>query len=615
MTFRHKPTPRRGAGSATRSLSPFLSTHGASRLSACGRTAPRDATRPVFTGCRAGRRRTIGSPSRSRSRSASAAGRRGHDADARSRRGARARLLPDGGAPADRRAAAGRPRGEHRRRRRARRRPRSRPAVVLHLVVLRRLREGRARGGRRRGAPGREPSSPSPFDVVAALPDRLREAQATFALTGGLHATGLFTADGSSSASVRTSAATTRWTRCSAGRSARASCRSPSRSSASAVGSPSSSSRRPRRRLPGPRRRRCAVVARRRAGGRPRRHARGLRPRRPWHRVHRATADRRVTHLTGVLLVGGASERFGAPKALARFRGETLAERAQRLLAEACDEVLVVGKRADGLPFDVLDDGTSSRAPVHGVIAGLRGARHDVAVVLPVDVPLMTPGALRALGDAAAVPSARIPLPGAYPRALLPVLEAAGRGGRALAPRRQPGHARAARRPAARRRHARGAARARAARSRARRRRHGNAGRARPRGARGSRPCRDLHRAPRRRSRRRRPRRPVDYRDPIGSRGRSRRAREARGPIELAVCWIHTDGPEAPRIVADALAPGARLVQVFGTRVWPLADVPLHVAYRQVLLGSTAGRWLTHEEISAGAAASTRALVVTPTGR
>ena len=33
-------------------------------------------------------------------------------------------------------------------------------------------------------------------DVVAALPDRLREAQATFAVTGGLHATGLFTSAG-----------------------------------------------------------------------------------------------------------------------------------------------------------------------------------------------------------------------------------------------------------------------------------------------------------------------------------------------------------------------------------------------------------------------------------
>ena len=127
--------------------------------------------------------------------------------------------------------------------------------------------------------------------------------------------------------------------------------------------------------------------------------------------------------LTGVLLVGGGSERFGSPKALARFRGETLADRGRRILAEACDEVLVVGKTADGLPFAVLDDGTASRAPIHGVIAGLRAARHDVVVALPVDVPLVTAHVLRALGEAGAVPSERIPLPGAYPRSLLPALE------------------------------------------------------------------------------------------------------------------------------------------------------------------------------------------------
>ena len=140
-------------------------------------------------------------------------------------------------------------------------------------------------------------------------------------------------------------------------------------------------------------------------------------------------ADPQVTdccsRLTGLLLVGGASERFGSPKALARFRGETLAERGYRLLAEACDEVLVVGKTRElrGLPFPVIDDGTEERAPIHGLVAGLRHAAHETVVALPVDVPLITPEALRALGDAGAVPSPRVPLPGAYPRSLLPVLE------------------------------------------------------------------------------------------------------------------------------------------------------------------------------------------------
>lgn len=128
--------------------------------------------------------------------------------------------------------------------------------------------------------------------------------------------------------------------------------------------------------------------------------------------------------LTGVLLVGGASRRFGSPKALARIGGETLAERAWRLLGEACEERIAVGKVSDGLelPFPLLDDGTEVRAPIAGVVAGLRAARYEVCVFLPVDSPLITPSSLRRLGAAVGV-AATGPLPGAYARSALPVLE------------------------------------------------------------------------------------------------------------------------------------------------------------------------------------------------
>lgn len=127
---------------------------------------------------------------------------------------------------------------------------------------------------------------------------------------------------------------------------------------------------------------------------------------------------------TGLLLVGGASERFGSPKALAAFRGERLAERARRTLGEVCDEVFAVGKAADalGLPFPVVDDGSSERAPVFGVIAGLRAAAHELCVVLPVDCPLATPDLLRELLEGEAVPQTG-PLPGVYSRTMLPELE------------------------------------------------------------------------------------------------------------------------------------------------------------------------------------------------
>jgi molybdopterin-guanine dinucleotide biosynthesis protein A len=128
--------------------------------------------------------------------------------------------------------------------------------------------------------------------------------------------------------------------------------------------------------------------------------------------------------LTGALLVGGASRRFGSPKALVEIGGETLVERGRRVLAAACDEVLVVGKRGE-LPFEVLDDGTDTRAPIAGVVAALRAAAHDVCVVVPVDCPWITPDAIRSLGEAcrdAAVPQTG-PLPGAWAKSALPLLE------------------------------------------------------------------------------------------------------------------------------------------------------------------------------------------------
>ncbi len=131
--------------------------------------------------------------------------------------------------------------------------------------------------------------------------------------------------------------------------------------------------------------------------------------------------------LTGLLLVGGASRRFGSPKALAELAGETLAARAWRLLGEACDERIAVGKQADGLdlPFPLLDDGFVVRAPIAGVVAGLRAAAHDVCVAVPVDMPLLRAEALRGLAAAcrdAAVPPTG-PLPGAFRKSALSVLE------------------------------------------------------------------------------------------------------------------------------------------------------------------------------------------------
>ena len=311
--------------------------------------------------------------------------------------------LSEGLAPG-RRAPARRPRREHGRGRRARLRPRRLRAQLLHLVVVRRLRQGRARGGRRRGAACRERprvpargrrGAPRPAARGAAGVRRDRRAARDRALRRARRAR---------SASARTSAATTRWTRSSgwAFREGLAAARRP-RSSASAAGSRSSSCRRRR----SPAARSSSRSARRRASpsSSPPTAASRSAASCASGRMNVYTEPWRIERLTGVLLVGGASDRFGSPKALARFAARRSPSAAWRVLGEVCDELIAVGKAADGLelPFPVIDDGVEERAPVFGVLAGLRAAANDVCVVLPVDCPLVTPGALQSLGESIAV--------------------------------------------------------------------------------------------------------------------------------------------------------------------------------------------------------------------
>ena len=141
--------------------------------------------------------------------------------------------------------------------------------------------------------------------------------------------------------------------------------------------------------------------------------------------TRRSRAAESQASITGILLVGGASRRFGSPKALASLGTTTLAERGWGSL-RWCDERIAVGKPdTPSLPFDVHDDGIEMRAPIVGVVAGLRLARNEVCIFLPVDAPLVGEDELRALvadcRDAAVPPTG--PLPGAYRRCALPVLE------------------------------------------------------------------------------------------------------------------------------------------------------------------------------------------------
>ena len=104
----------------------------------------------------------------------------------------------------------------------------------------------------------------------------------------------------------------------------------------------------------------------------------------------------------GVLLAGGRGTRLGAgiPKALVVCGGRTLLARALSTLAASCDHVVVVAPRELQLPLtraERVDDPPEARGPLPAMIAGLASRPFDEALVLAVDLPLVTPAALAGL--------------------------------------------------------------------------------------------------------------------------------------------------------------------------------------------------------------------------
>jgi molybdopterin-guanine dinucleotide biosynthesis protein A len=104
----------------------------------------------------------------------------------------------------------------------------------------------------------------------------------------------------------------------------------------------------------------------------------------------------------GLLLTGGASRRFGSPKAELIVGGERLADRGARLLLEVCDGVLEVGPGYSSLPC-VLEEPPGS-GPLAALAAGgtelvQRGTAAEQVLVLAVDLPFVTRALLEYLRD------------------------------------------------------------------------------------------------------------------------------------------------------------------------------------------------------------------------
>jgi len=109
--------------------------------------------------------------------------------------------------------------------------------------------------------------------------------------------------------------------------------------------------------------------------------------------------------ISGLILAGGASKRFGRPKALIELAGRPLILYVAEAMESLVDETVVsvadseMGVRIRSiLPQAVFArDGRPDSGPIEGFRQGFRAARGDFVLVAPCDAPLLQPNLYRLL--------------------------------------------------------------------------------------------------------------------------------------------------------------------------------------------------------------------------
>ncbi|MCL4543605.1 MAG: molybdenum cofactor guanylyltransferase [Chloroflexi bacterium] len=146
-----------------------------------------------------------------------------------------------------------------------------------------------------------------------------------------------------------------------------------------------------------------------------------------------ARADPRDAAVSGIILAGGRSRRFGQDKCLAEIGGQPLLGHVVRALFPLVDEIIVVGRiQLPSLPFPVrlVGDAVPGLGPLQGLIGGLSAATHEWSIVVACDMPLLNGDLLRHIaacryGYDAVVPHLDRPQPlyALYHRRCLPLLQ------------------------------------------------------------------------------------------------------------------------------------------------------------------------------------------------
>ncbi len=114
-------------------------------------------------------------------------------------------------------------------------------------------------------------------------------------------------------------------------------------------------------------------------------------------------------NLTGLILAGGKSTRFGSDKASAVVAGRPMLQLVAEALAQVCESLVVVragGQQLPpidvGAPVHVVDDRWPGRGPLAGLASGFPAVSTEYCFAASCDAPLLQPGLVRFLAERAA---------------------------------------------------------------------------------------------------------------------------------------------------------------------------------------------------------------------
>ncbi len=96
--------------------------------------------------------------------------------------------------------------------------------------------------------------------------------------------------------------------------------------------------------------------------------------------------------LSGVVLAGGKSSRFGTDKAMFHYRGKPLLEHALEILMPLCNEMLISTNKPDnysGFDAKSVADSYQNSGPLGGIHSALTAAKNDRIAVISCDTPFI----------------------------------------------------------------------------------------------------------------------------------------------------------------------------------------------------------------------------------